>query len=470
VSVEIAGPSALPSFLQQRSTDEYHPLPYAARDRAAIHHVMERVESAAADLGRPATSIARDRIGTATGLAAINEVWQHEFYAVPVEAQSDPAAAEETFRGSEFVIDVQTHFMSPRARRQLPWDERLHAFYCAVMPDWWAHLDTVSSFDIAEFITTVFVETETKVAVLTSGPGIDDRRHLHNDEMYATRCLLEQFGGTGRLLNHAVVHPNVPSQVGQMAEWVESFRPVGWKVYTGPVQPPGGETIPGWRLDDEASGFPFLSEIARTGPRLLCVHKGLNGLVDNGTPEDVGAAAAAFPEIDFVVYHSGYELIVDSPPEGPFDESAPDHFGTDRLIAGCVHAGIAAGGNVHAELGSTWFALIRRPVDAAHVLGKLLVHFGEDNVLWGTDSIWYGSAQPLIDAFRAFDIPDELCERHGYPKLTPQIKQKILSDNAARLYGIDRSAVSARASDDDRSWARAALAEVREAGFAALRT
>ena len=33
---------------------------------------------------------------------------------------------------------------------------------------------------------------------------------------------------------------------------------------------------------------------------------------------------------------------------------------------------------------------------------------GEDRVLWGTDAIWYGSPQPQIMAFRAFQISAEL--------------------------------------------------------------
>jgi hypothetical protein len=43
-------------------------------------------------------------------------------------------------------------------------------------------------------------------------------------------------------------------------------------------------------------------------------------------------------------------------------------------------------------------------------------------VLWGTDSIWYGSPQDQIQAFRSFRIADELVERHGYPVLTPELK------------------------------------------------
>jgi len=57
---------------------------------------------------------------------------------------------------------------------------------------------------------------------------------------------------------------------------------------------------------------------------------------------------------------------------------------------------VAPNSNVYAELGTTWRIAMRNPDQAALVLGKLLVHVGENNVLWGTDSIWYGSPQDQI--------------------------------------------------------------------------
>ena len=77
------------------------------------------------------------------------------------------------------------------------------------------------------------------------------------------------------------------------------------------------------------------------------------------------------------------------------------------------------------------------PTQAAHVLGKLLAQFGEDNVVWGTDSIWYGSPQDQIEAFRAFQITEQFQEQFGYPALTPAVKAKILGATSARLYGVD---------------------------------
>ena len=58
-------------------------------------------------------------------------------------------------------------------------------------------------------------------------------------------------------------------------------------------------------------------------------------------------------------------------------------------------------------------------------------------MLWGTDSIWYGSPQDQIQAFRSFEIADELVEAHGYPQLTPELKAKIFGLNGARVYGVE---------------------------------
>ena len=124
-----------------------------------------------------------------------------------------------------------------------------------------------------------------------------------------------------------------------------------------------------------------------------------------------------------------------------------------------------AGANVWGELGSTWACLLRRPEEAAHVLGKLLLAVGPDRLLWGTDSVWYGPAQPLIDAFRAFQIPERLRERHGYQELTPALKAKILGGNAASVYGLDLAAAGRAAGADDLTWTGEALSEARARGL-----
>jgi hypothetical protein len=91
------------------------------------------------------------------------------------------------------------------------------------------------------------------------------------------------------------------------------------------------------------------------------------------------------------------------------------------------------------------------------VLGKLLVTVGPERVLWGTDSIWYGSPQDQIEAFRAFEISVEAQERFGYPALSPAVKRRILGANAAQLHGLDLAAParSCRADATERAAGRA---------------
>jgi hypothetical protein len=61
-------------------------------------------------------------------------------------------------------------------------------------------------------------------------------------------------------------------------------------------------------------------------------------------------------------------------------------------------------------------------------------------LIWGTDSIWGGSPQSQIERLRRFQISDQVAEKFGYKKLTPEIKAKIFGLNAARLYKIDVNA------------------------------
>src|SRR5712671_766937 len=79
---------------------------------------------------------------------------------------------------------------------------------------------------------------------------------------------------------------------------------------------------------------------------------------------------------------------------------------------------------------------MKDPDQASHLIGKLLKYVGEDNVLWGTDCILFGSPQDQIQAFQSFQISTEFQEKYGYPAITDGIRAKIFGLNAARLYGI----------------------------------
>ena len=132
--------------------------------------------------------------------------------------------------------------------------------------------------------------------------------------------------------------------------------------------------------------------------------------------------------MNFLIYHSGF---VAGKPEGAYDRARTD--GIDALVTSLLANDIKPGANVYAELGSTWRFLMRDPDAAAHGLGKLLKYCGEDNVLWGTDSIWYGSPQDQIQAFRTFQIADALADKHGYPQITPAASREGLRSQRARV-------------------------------------
>ncbi len=123
-------------------------------------------------------------------------------------------------------------------------------------------------------------------------------------------------------------------------------------------------------------------------------------------------------------------------PEVPYTK-ATRNMGTNRLIWSMEREGIGPNENVYAEMGTSWWFVMRYPDQAAHFLGKLLRYVGEDNVLWGTDCLFYGSPQPMIQAMRSFQISPEFQERYGYPKLTKELKAKILGLNGAKLYGVE---------------------------------
>jgi uncharacterized protein len=83
-------------------------------------------------------------------------------------------------------------------------------------------------------------------------------------------------------------------------------------------------------------------------------------------PGSNGGWTTTTPDVKFVVYHSGFEV---AQREGPFTEETA-HLGVNRLIDSLGKAGIGPGENVYAEIGSTWGHLLRRPDEAAHVLGS----------------------------------------------------------------------------------------------------
>jgi predicted TIM-barrel fold metal-dependent hydrolase len=264
---------------------------------------------------------------------------------------------------------------------------------------------------------------------------VDTQDPLNFDEMKRTRDIINRLSpaDTGRMRLHSIVTPNVgtlQAQLDRMQARAEAMDVAAWKVYT----PHGGEHG-AWMLDDETFGIPVIEKARSLGVKTICAHKGLPLFGwdrANASPRDIGVVAKAYPDMNFVVYHSGW---YPGRREGPYDPNTVE--GLDVLIKSMEDNGVARNSNVYAELGSTWRNLMSNPTQAAHLLGKLTKYVGEDNVLWGTDCIWTGSPQPQIAAFRTFQIESSFAQEHGYAPLTDEVKRKIFGLNAARLYGAD---------------------------------
>lgn len=360
-------------------------------------------------------------------------------FEVPPESTIDEEVATTVLGGQpgDLVVDVQTHLLELAPGTTSGFGSGFPQAQCGGTLD--------ECFGTDAWLDLVLGGSDTTVAVLSAIPVVADPDPLSAEVMSRARADAEAIGCSDRVLIQGHATPNLgplDDALDAMSEIAAAHDIAAWKAYT--------HAGPAWRLDDDL-GQAFIDRARDLGQHIVCVHKGLGPAA--ASPADVGPAAAANPDMDLCVYHSGFEVAVT---EGPYPGAADgaNAGGVDRLIASLETAGVGPGGNVYAELGSTWWNLIQRPDEAAHVLGKLLVAVGPDNVLWGTDSIWYGSPQAQIEAFRVFEISPEYQERFGYPALTAEVKAAILGGNAARLYGIDPSITACQPAPEERTEAR----------------
>ena len=228
---------------------------------------------------------------------------------------------------------------------------------------------------------------------------------------------------------------------------------------------PSGPSKYMWRLDDEKLMYPAYEKMVKAGVRVVCVHKGLlpdnaeeamPGATAHSDVSDVGKAAKDWPQISWVIYHAGFRP---APRPSAAYEKEFEETGRIDWVSDLARIPETFGvKNVYGEIGSSFaFTCITNPRVCAGMLGTLIKGLGADHVLWGTDSIWYGTPQTQIEAFRAFDITPEYQERYGYPALTAEVKRKILGTNAARLYGVTPPSDRCEFSQDDLEQARAAV-------------
>jgi predicted TIM-barrel fold metal-dependent hydrolase len=429
----------LPLSFDPVSNGEYLPPVRSAREDLAEKTIRTIAEKNARRLGMTRRTFLTGACGMAATLATINQVYgaRGGRYAITPQMLLEPEAAAQAVEGKEFIFDIQSHHIMPDGE----WKEKNPGFATVLrameggrrkQKDW------LQGFSRYFYTKEIFLDSDTGVAVLSALPAVVGQNPMPDKDAAETRDILDRMGNCKRLLIHGLVTPNVTpleEQLDGMEKLAGDRKIAAWKVYT-----PWGPDKKGFWLDDEKVGIPFIEKALKLGINVICCHKGipLPFLPARAyeLASDVGRVAKRFPEMNFIVYHSGYDP---NKREGPYDPNAER--GVDVLLRSLDDNGIKPNSNVYAEIGTSWWILMRRPEQAAHVLGKLLKRVGEDRVVWGTDSIWYGTPQPQIEAFRAFEMSKEFQEQYGYPALTKEIKAKVFGLNASRPYGIDPRAV-----------------------------
>ena len=417
----------------------------------------------------------------------------------------------ETLRNlpGEFIFDVQSHHVEPERLWRVT-NPAIHAFFAAVWPQSSAatggqpairsdgsirgggagELDPIANLSRYHYLKELFLDSATTMTVLSSVPTSPDTNNpLPIADAARTVETVNRLAHSQRTVMHAFVMPNrgsggnstpgmrpiyLTEELDLMEERAVKYRGFlrGWKTYC-----PWGDVpdASGWFLDDD-TGHAFIEQVRRVHrrhpqvPPLIATHKGfaLPGFDQRAaTPRDVGPAAKQYRDVRFVIYHSGHDLgDVQQAYPGDAVASSTTHK-VDALIKSLREnhwdasrfreKGKAFGNvpNVWAELGSVWRDAMDSPDQAAHLLGKLITHVGPKRVVWGTDSLWYGSPQREIVALRRFEFSARGKELYNLPyglegdvedptspapNTTRTIRNAIFGRNGAEAYGIDPDA------------------------------
>lgn len=317
--------------------------------------------------------------------------------------------------GKQFIADSQTHIFWRReghvntSERGWWFLNQLDTFYKgAAGPN-----GSVKDLTKARFLDLVLRQSETSVALLNCLALKDfygGKHMLTPEEAVEVRSMMPD-----RVVVLGSVDPaDGKAALDDLERQVKDFKITGIKLY------PGDYNHRGWHADDEKIAYPLWEKCRQLGVRYIAIHKGLPFSIFNAKychPEDVDQPLDDFPDLNFVIYHAAYPYL---------DELTMMSF---RLTG--------RKSNLYVDLGGLFAIMMRAPYELGHTMGKLLKYLGPDHIIWGTDSPITGSPQRYIDFFRSYRIPDELCERYGYPQITDEDKRKILGENLARLLGIN---------------------------------
>ena len=438
-------PAPIPSRIV--SNEEFIPPPQSPQEKEFEARLAVISERAARRQGMDRRRFLRTGSGMAAAFVALNQVFG-DCYEVDAAEVEDPKAFQEKWPKDQFIFDVQTHHVDVNRKwyDDTPDGKAFQAFFRLLRPGAKTTEEALDLLNRAHYVKELFGDSDTLMAVISGVPSREwDKNPLPPDQMVATRKYVNDIAGSQRVLSHGLLRPNLGAkEMEEMEHQVKDLKIDAWKMYTGAEL---GEKA--WFMDDEKVAYPFWERTKKLGVKNLCVHKGLPLGAFNEkacTPHDLEKAAVDWPDLNFIVYHSGFrgwgpvafgkgERVTDprtnDPQEIPWISDILRILKKNPKIK-----------NIYFELGSTFnqLSMPRDPEKCMHMLGQMIQVAGADHVLWGTDSIWNGSPQSQIERLRRLKMKKELVDKYHYPELTDEIKNQIFGLNAARLFGIDVNA------------------------------
>jgi uncharacterized protein len=368
-------------------------------------------------------------------------------------AQPEVANARADGLANQFIFDDQTHFVHDGFRQ-----EGLLGLAQFASENWNPELKkqqlTLAYYKFDNYVRQIFLNSDTKVAVLSGAPFDDPAWWLLPNEQIADAVeMVNRMAGSRRLLGHFVITPKQDGWMEAVDKAIEQRRHHAWKAYTigDPLSP--ATKFP-WRLDDEKLMYPFYEKAVKAGIRNIAVHKGLMPadyekswakVWQYNTHWDIGKAAKDWPQLNFIYYHGCLQPFQETPDRAlaEFEKSGEIKWAT-HLARIPEEYGVS---NVYAELGTSFAnSATANPRFAAALVGSYIKGMGVDHVIWGTDSVWYGSPQWQIEAFRRLEIPEDMQKKHGFKPLGPAngfAKETIFGHNSARLLGVNLRADAA---------------------------
>jgi uncharacterized protein len=430
------------------SNGEYTPAPQTEQQRRVEARFKELADTYGHRLGMDRRQFLKTSCGMAAAFLAMNQVFGPIFDVTEAEAaEPERAHARSDALKDQFIFDVQTHFVRDNFEK-----EGLLSLGKFASEHWNPTMLkdvglTLQRYKFQNYVKEIFLDSDTKVALLSSSPSDDPAWELlSNDQMAAARTSINQAAGSRRLLCHSVITPGKPGWLEEVERGIAEVKPESWKGYT--IGDPFGPSKFPWRLDDEKLMYPFYEKIVKAGIPTVCIHKGLLPAdYEKSLPElwkyarvdDVGKAAKDWPQVNFIIYHSALRPFVELPERelAEFEQSGYIQWTTDLARIPAQYSVT----NVYAELGTAFAnSAVTHPRLSAALIGQLVDRMGVDHVVWGTDSVWYGSPQWQIEALRRLEIPDDMLKQQKWQPLggpDSTVKSTIFGLNSARLYHYD---------------------------------